>query len=268
MTGRFAGAAKLAAWSDDLRRAFVPLRRTSQDKALLEAAHLSTRRLQACNLVIVTQFRGARKTTTARRCAIRSRFFFWQTRIVHIQQTPHDNPKAGGPFPSFLQSLVKLAVDVAVSLAAGTVIVSVQWAWKLRGSGREEAVRGSDDRGLGERLRDELPSRENLLALCLMLLIVRTRKTVYVLDDVMQVASSSGSVKLTLRGSLDSLQRLSTSHNIVMITSNEGLTHCFSDPAQGIRIERQFLAAMRAEVLSFFPRRDWPHRRRLQRSTW
>ena len=254
---------KLETWlrpwlSTERRRSWLPLFDTDQDKAFLEAVRITR---HSGKLHVLHQFRGSRKSWTARRCADRSAifpYFYPRMRYIDAQKLSEEEvrskldgvEKEEKEFTFFYQ-VTRLVLDaVAVALISavlylGPYCYGVVWATKpstektTEGPNEEQKERASFLDGLVKSI--DVPSKSAILCSVLSLVVITfrmllRRRAVIILDDpVGAVGRSFERTPATPRQHLEWISTRGHTCRILMLTSNDGIDACFQDVARGKR---------------------------------
>ena len=219
--------------------------------------------------ILITQFRGARKTTCAQNLTW---FGFFLTlprratgfKAVHfVRYVPSElyyKHSSQEDKSSLFRDMTTLTVQAAVSLTIGLLTIVYKW-WSSDESESlsSERQRGGDTGGSRQlaEVQATIVSHlwmvvEGLAYAVLAFGVVRlaSRHTV-IFDDVTKIPKSMNSVTrdFVRNTVLKEVEGKTSKHGVILLSSNEGLHFAFSDTNESVRETRRFPAPSPAEVV-------------------
>eukprot|EP00669_Euglena_mutabilis_P009774 TRINITY_DN4603_c0_g1_i1.p1 TRINITY_DN4603_c0_g1~~TRINITY_DN4603_c0_g1_i1.p1 ORF type:complete len:494 (-),score=20.47 TRINITY_DN4603_c0_g1_i1:108-1568(-) len=220
---------------------------TPQDKALLEALWLSKQSRKAC---LVSAHRGCRKSMTALRICLRKVFL----QVDYVNAYSFDGTEnAKGLRLSHLQRSLASEVAGAVCIFFLVCLVWAFFIWLWMDPRQEvlhEEEKNEEQTKLSaylEKVKSEMPSHVSIgvtiiAGLAGFYQAYRRRYRPIIIDDPIQCYMRLGANSRPAKamGFLDLLRDLGEKRPVVIISSNEGIDRCFSDPAPGLHVVVHF----------------------------
>ncbi|PHQ86080.1 MAG: hypothetical protein COB65_01565 [Thalassobium sp.] len=212
---------------------FRPFWRTSQDKFLTDKVFEASR---IGKLVVVSGFRGSRKTTTAIRSTLKLQgWHFWKPKVIYAAEFPTESQEAEKAFMARANPPIVTAVLVSLMevVAAFFLLGVVYWAALVLRKGREV----SPSEQWLTLMRDELPTLSNVGATVGVVAVVTLfrhksgRRPFIILDDVVESTTRTVS-KMKVPSMLEKIRSFADSRGgrVILMTSNEGIHTQFVDP--------------------------------------